>query len=108
MAYYLYQVSYTPEAWATQVKKPENRLEAVRPAVEKLGGKIEGAWYAFGEYDFVLITSLPDNVSAASLSIAASAGGAVKAIKTTPLMEINEGMEAVKKASTVGYRPPGG
>jgi hypothetical protein len=38
--------------------------------------------------------------------MAASAGGAVKAVKTTPLMTIDEGMEAMRKASGVGYRPP--
>ncbi len=38
MAHYLLQVGYTPEGWTALVKNPQNRLEAVRPAVEKLGG----------------------------------------------------------------------
>jgi len=42
MASYMIQVSYTPEAWATLVKTPQNRLEAVRPAIERLGGRVEG------------------------------------------------------------------
>ena len=37
MPHYLLQVAYTPEAWATMVKNPQNREDAVRPAVEKLG-----------------------------------------------------------------------
>lgn len=106
MAYYLLQVAYTPEAWGTLVKNPQNRIEAVRPAIEKLGGKIEGAWFAFGEYDAVVVCQMPNNVSAAAFSIAASAGGAVKAAKTTPLMTIDEGMEAMRKAGEIGYRPP--
>jgi len=108
MAYYLLQVAYAPEAWAALVKNPQNRIEAVRPAVEKLGGKIQGAWFAFGEYDIVTIFEMPDNASAAAISIAFTAGGAVKAIKTTPLMTVEEGIEAMRKAGGTGYRPPGG
>ncbi len=42
MPQYLLQAAYTPEAWAAMVKSPQNRLEAVRPVIEKLGGKIDG------------------------------------------------------------------
>ena len=47
-------------------------------------------------------------VSAASFSLAASAGGAVKAIKTTPLLTLGEGIEAMTNAGASPYRPPGG
>jgi len=60
-----------------------------------------------GKYDVMAVIDMPDNVSAAAFSIAASAGGAVKAAKTTPLMTMEEGIEAVRKADTAGYRPPG-
>jgi len=105
---YLFQLAYTAEAWGTQVRNPQNRIEQVRPVVERLGGRFECAYYGFGEYDLVAIATFPDNVSAAALSLAASAGGAVKAIKTTPLMTIEEGIEAMGKAAGAGYRPPGG
>jgi hypothetical protein len=49
---------------------------------------------------------MPDNVSAAAFSVAASAGGAIKAIKTTPLLSLEDGVEAMKKAATAGYKPP--
>jgi uncharacterized protein with GYD domain len=76
--------------------------------IEKLGGRVVNAYFAFGDYDFVLITELPNNVSAAALAIAASAGGACKSVKTTPLMEAAEGLEALRKAATSGYRAPTG
>ena len=106
MPRYMYQVAYSPEAWAILVKTPEDRIEAIRPAVRKLGGRIESAYYAFGDYDLVAIVSMPDNVSAAAFSIAASAGGSIKAIKTTPLMTIREGMQAMRKAKRSAYEPP--
>jgi len=106
MAHYLIQAAYTTDAWAAMVKGPQNRIEAIRPAVEGLGGKVVGGWFAFGKYDVVAVLEMPDNVSAAAFSIAAAAGGALKALKTTPLMTMEEGMSAAKKASGAGYRPP--
>ncbi len=108
MAYYLFQTAYTAEAWASLVQNPRNRLEAVRSVVEGLGGSMENAWTAFGEYDVVSILQMPDNVSVAAFSMAVAAGGAVKSIKTTPLMSMEEGVEAMKKASGSGYQPPTG
>src|SRR5262249_46004320 len=108
MATYLLQVAYTPEALATLSKKPQNRTEVIRPVIERLGGRLEGTWFSFGEYDVVSIIQMPDNVSAAAFAIAASAGGALKACKTTPLMTVEEGTEAMRKAGGAGYRPPSG
>jgi uncharacterized protein with GYD domain len=108
MPLFLTQASYNEQAWQALVSNPQNRLDAIRPVIEKLGGRIVNAYFAFGDYDFVLISELPNNVSAAALAIAASAGGACKSVKTTPLMEAAEGLEALKKAATSGYRAPTG
>ena len=108
MAYYLIQAAYTGESWGTQIRSPQNLLDRLRPTFEGLGGSIESAFYAFGEYDVVAILQFPDNASAGAFSVAASAGGAVKAIKITPLMTLDEGMDMMRKASGAGYRAPGG
>ncbi len=103
---YLAQASYTAEACAAMIKNPQNRGEAVRKTVEKLGGRFEGFWFAFGDYDVACVCELPDNVTAAAFSIAISAGGGVKAFKTTPLITTEEAVEAMKKAAKAGYQPP--
>jgi uncharacterized protein with GYD domain len=105
MPHYLCQVSYTAEGWAALLKKPANRIEAVRPAIENLGGTIEGAWFAFGESDLIFILNMPDNISAASFAIAVAGGGAVKSYKTTALMSIDDGIEALKRGAKSGYKP---
>jgi uncharacterized protein with GYD domain len=105
MAHYLLQISYVPEAWTALVKEPQDRSEAVRGPIEKLGGKIDRLWLAFGEDDLIGILDMPDNIAAAAISIAFSAGGACKKVKTTPLMSIQDGMEAMKKAAQCGYKP---
>ena len=108
MPLFLTQVSYTEQAWQSLVSNPQNRFEALRPMFEKLGGRIANAWYSFGDYDAIIVSEFPDNVSAAAIAIAAAAGGAVKSIKTTPLMDAAEGLEALRKAGTSGYRAPVG
>ncbi|MSQ15075.1 MAG: GYD domain-containing protein [Dehalococcoidia bacterium] len=108
MPYYLYQVAYTPEAWAVQVKQPENRIEVIHPVIEGLGGRIEGGWLSFGDYDVVLIIHMPDNAALAAFAIAVAASGAIRTANTTPLLTISEGMDAMNRAAAAGYRPPGG
>src|SRR5437773_175926 len=106
MPSYLLEIAYSPEAWSSLVRNPQDRLAAVRPVVEGLGGKVKDAYFAFGDYDVVLIADYPDNVSAAAFSMAVAGGGAVKAIRTRPLMTIAEGLQAMRKAGSAGYAPP--
>jgi uncharacterized protein with GYD domain len=99
MAYYLVQVAFSSKVWGAMLKKPHLPLEDLHPLLERLGGTLESCWLAFGEYDALLICQLPDQASAAALSMAASAGGNVRTIKTMPLMTVDEGLEALKKAA---------
>jgi|SRR5579862_461349 len=105
MPNYLHQVAYTTESWQALIAQPQDRLEAVRTAIEKLGGKLVHGWFAFGDYDIVAITEMPDNISAAALAIAFAGGGACKSVHTTPLLNQQEAVSAMKKAAESGYRP---
>ena len=95
---------YTPKAGgAHQNREPHRgRLKSDR----KLGGKVIGGWFSYGEYDVVLVTELPDNVSAAAFAVAAAAGGGLKANKTTPLLNADETLQMLSRAGKTGYRPP--
>src|SRR5213080_4643561 len=102
MPLYMYQAAYTAESLAAQLKKPENRVEAVgKAACEAVGGKLIGGWYCFGEYDLVIIADVPDDESMSAIALAIAAGGALKAGKTTKLMTGAQGVEAMKKAAAV-------
>ena len=105
MPSYLFQVSYSTAAWAAMIKRPQDRVEAVRKVVENLGGKIEAFWMAFGDYDLIGVLEMPDNVSAAAFAVAVAGGGACKDVKTTPLLSIADGVDAMKKAGSSGYKP---
>ena len=106
MSKYLLQLAYTSDAWAMQVKNPQSALNRATTVIESLGGKIESLYYAFGEYDLIGVMDMPNNVNAAAVSLAVSAGGAAKSMQLTPLMEMDEGVAAMKAAATATYNPP--
>ncbi len=56
MPFFLHQVGYTSEAIARLIANPQDRFEAVRGPIEKLGGKIKDSYFAFGEHDAIVIT----------------------------------------------------
>jgi uncharacterized protein with GYD domain len=99
--------SYTPEAWTRLIAKPEDRRDVARAVVEKLGGKLIGFWYGFGEHDGFVIIEAPDNVSAAAFSVGVSAGGSLRSAETTVLLTVEETIEMLEKARGLPYRPPG-
>lgn len=107
MPSYLVQVSYTPEALAKLTAKPQDRTDAVRKVVQKLGGTIGPLYLSFGDYDVVGIYEMPDNVSAAAFAFAIAAGGSCRAVKTTPLISATDGVAALKKAGSSGYKSVG-
>jgi uncharacterized protein with GYD domain len=107
MAHYLVQASYTSGSWAAQIKDPKNRIEQVEKMFAVKGIKFISGYYSFGEYDLSFIAEGPNNTSMASVLIAAGAGGAISKMYTTVLMTPEEGLEAIKAASSVEYRAPG-
>lgn len=107
MALYLTRFSYSPETWARLTKNPEDRRKAARTYVESVGGTLQGFWYAFGEYDGYTLWEAPDNVSMAAVAIAIAGGGALSKIETTPLLTVEETVDALERARAIAYRPPG-
>lgn len=105
MPSYLVQASYTIEALQALMKKPQDRTAVVNKAVENLGGTLIGLWLSFGDQDIVALAEMPNNISAAALSLAIAAGGALKSTKTTPLLTVAQGISAMKKAASSGYTP---
>jgi uncharacterized protein with GYD domain len=105
MAYYLMQIVGSTEMWAAMVQKQADRTPAIEVAVRALGGNVEHLWFCLGDYEMVGIAQLPDNLSVAAFSMAIAAGGACKVLKATPLLTMQEGIEAMKKAAVLPYEP---
>lgn len=108
MPTYLIQLAYTPESLAAQIKTPQDRMtSAAKPLVEKMGGTLLGGGFSFGPYDATFMFEVADDESAAAISMAVSAGGAVKTCTTTRLLSGKQYVSALKKAAkaTTVYTP---
>lgn len=108
MPTYLVQASYTTESVAALIKSPQNRTDVVRKMMKQAGGKLIGLWLGFGEHDIVGIFEVPDNTSAIACSMAISAAGSLRSVKTTPLVSFEDGVEAMKIAGASAYKPIAG
>ncbi|HYE76046.1 MAG TPA: GYD domain-containing protein [Blastocatellia bacterium] len=105
MPKYLIQGNYGAEGTKGLIKEGgSSRRAAVEEATRNVGGKVEAFYYAFGETDVFVIADLPDNITAAALSMSVNASGAV-AVKATALLTVEDVDEASKK--TLNYRAPG-
>jgi uncharacterized protein with GYD domain len=105
MARYLWQVSYTAAGARGVLKEGgSGRRDMVEGLTKGLGGSLEAFYYAFGDDDVYVIADIPDNVTAAAVSMTVAASGAAR-IKTVVLLTPDEVDQAAQKS--VAYRPPG-
>ena len=106
MPRYLIRASYTAEGTKGLIKGGGGtaRRAAVQEMLRPAGGEIEAFYYGLGDDDAYVIVSLPDNVTAAAVSLAVNASGAVN-LRTTALLTPEEIDQAARKS--VNYRAPG-
>jgi uncharacterized protein with GYD domain len=105
MTKYLFQGTYVgPGIKGLMQEGGSKRREAVVQALESVGGSLESIYYAFGETDVLGIFDLPDQASAAALSLMINSSGAVK-LRLTPLLTPEDLDAAAGKTPT--YRAPG-
>src|ERR671933_827786 len=107
MALYMTQITYTSEAWAAQLKNPQDRRPVFAGLAERCGGKLRDAYLSFGDYDVVVIYEVPDAKAAAAVAMRVAAGGHCKGVKTTELLSVEEGVEAMRQGGGVSYQVPG-
>jgi uncharacterized protein with GYD domain len=106
MAFYMFQGAYTPEAWVSMTKNPQDRSVVLTELIQKLGGKLISFYYCFGEYDVVVIFEAPDDTTASAMVLAAISPGHARVSKTTKLLTVQEATEAMRKAGSVSYQAP--
>lgn len=105
MAKFLWQASYTSQGVKGLLKDGGTvRRNAVEKMVQGMGGTLESFYYAFGDDDVYVVADLPDNETAAAVSLTIASTGAVN-IKTRVLLTPEE----IDRAThvSVDYRPPG-
>jgi uncharacterized protein with GYD domain len=105
MPKYLAVASYTSEGIKGLTKAGgASRRTVVEKLLKSLGGHLEAFYFAFGENDAYLILDVPDNLTAAAISLAVAGAGATR-MKTIELLTPEEIDRAMQKH--VDYAPPG-
>jgi uncharacterized protein with GYD domain len=105
MPKYLVEAKYTAEGAKGLAREGGSvRREAVKKALDSAGGTLEAFYFAFGGVDAYIVFDVPDNVSAAAVSLAANQSGGI-ASKTIVLLTAEDMDKAAQKA--VSFRPPG-
>ena len=77
MPIYITQGRYTREAVKGMIVRPEDRADAVSRLLSKVGGRLLDYYVTFGEYDFLAIAEVPNNIQMAAALLAAGSGGGV-------------------------------
>ena len=106
MGIYMTQFAYTPEAWATLVRNPADRKEALAKLMQSVGARLMDLYYCFGDYDGVALFEAPDDTTAVAGLLAAVSPGHLKSIKTTVLLTVPQAMDAMRKAGGQSYSAP--
>jgi uncharacterized protein with GYD domain len=105
MPKYLIEASYTAEGTKGVTKEGGTaRRAVVQKMVESLGGRVETFYFGFGDNDVYAIFDLPDELTAAAISLAITSTGAART-RTIVLLAPEEIDRALKKRVT--YQPPG-
>src|ERR1700736_1737815 len=105
MPKFLPLASYTSEGIKGLSKVGGTAGRAVADKLLKsLGGRLEGFYFAFGENDAYVIFDVPDNSTAAAISLAVTGTGVIR-MKTIMLFTPEEIDKAMKKP--VHYGPLG-
>jgi uncharacterized protein with GYD domain len=107
MPKYLVEGRYTSDGLEGIARESASRRRGdIEKTIESAGGKLESMYFAFGDADFYIILDVPDNVSAAALSVVANGSGFVTS-KIVVLMTTDEMDQAIRKTTTIEFRPLG-
>jgi uncharacterized protein with GYD domain len=105
MPLYLGRFKYSPEAIRAMIDDPQDRGAAAEQAAASLDCKLHGLWWALGEHDGVFLVEAPDNVAVVALSMAVGATGQISS-EATPLLNMDEAQDAMRRAAAASFRPP--
>lgn len=110
MPIYITQGRYTRDAIKGMIVRPEDRAEQVSRLMTKVGGRLIGYYVTFGEYDFLAIADVPNDVQMAAALFAAASGGGVTDLRTTVAMTAIEAQGAFAAASDIApsFKSAGG
>src|SRR5438477_11879741 len=108
MAIVITQGRFTREYLQSGMAKPEDRQTAISRLCEQAGGKLVHLYFTLGQYDFMVISEMPDAQAASVLAFVASGGGIENSV-TTQAFTTAEAKTLFERAGKIvgSYKPMG-
>jgi uncharacterized protein with GYD domain len=103
MPFYMCQFAYNSDAWTSMTKNPQDRSKPMGELAQKLGSRIVGLYYYFGDFDGILLFEAPDDITANAVIVASMAPGHLKITRTSRLFTPEETKEIMRKAGNVNF-----
>src|SRR5438046_9809164 len=90
--------------------KPEDRHAAISRLCEQAGGKLVSLYFTLGQYDFLVISEMPDAKAASVLAFVATGGGGIEGSGATQAFTAAEAGARLAAAGRNGspYDAPAG
>jgi uncharacterized protein with GYD domain len=98
MPFFCHQVRYTTDGWTRSLHNSQDRFEAVRTPIVKLGGSLRATYFTSGPFDVLAISEFPQEISPNAISVAFSDGGSVATIASTALLTATEAVSTWGKS----------
>jgi len=106
MPQFLIQFNYTARSIRGMVEQPNVDHAAQASAmVASLGAKLLGYWFAFGEFDGVVMLEAADYSTVASIAMAIGGTGEVSRLETTVLLSMDDARKAMRSAGGATHLP---
>jgi uncharacterized protein with GYD domain len=109
MPLFITQGRFTRQYIKGGLAKPEDRHAAIARLCEQAGGKLVSLYITLEQYDFMVVSEMPDAKAATILAFVATGGGGIEGSVTTQAFTTAEAKEMFEAAGKLagGYKPMG-
>ena len=109
MPLFITQGRWTREYIRGGLAKPEDRHAVVSRLNEQAGGKLVSLYITLGQYDFLVVSEMPDAKAASILAFVATGGGGIEGSVTTQAFTTAEARDMFEAAGKLAgsYKPIG-
>ena len=109
MPLFITQGRFTHEYIRGGMAKPEDRYAVISRLIEQAGGKLVSLYITLGQYDFMVVSEMPDAKAASILAFVATGGGGIEGSVTTQAFTTAEARDMFETAGKLAgsYKPMG-
>jgi uncharacterized protein with GYD domain len=107
MPLFITQGRFTRQYIKGGLAKPEDRHAAIARLCEQAGGKLVSLYITLGQYDFMVVSQMPDAKAASMLAFIATGRGGIEGSVTTQAFTTAEARDMFEAAGKIAgsYKP---